>query len=156
MEPRRGSEFEFLTRPNPDPRNIVQITVSGNSEFQFWAPPGPNPALQSTLSGSSGFEIWTHPSPDPRHIMQITFSGSPRFDPDTSGPRSSTHYANYNLRELRIQCLGTSARRSIIMMIIIIHHHHLPLLLILLPSNRSTRLSSSGSIHKMMISRGRR
>ena len=34
-------------------------------------------------------------------------------------------------------------------------NHH-PLLLILLPSNRSTRLSSSGSIHKMMISRGRR
>ena len=30
------------------------------------------------------------------------------------------------------------------------------LLRIPLPSNRSTRLSSSGSIHKMMISRGRR
>ena len=33
-------------------------------------------------------------------------------------------------------------------------NHH-PLLLILLPNNRSTRLSSSGSIHNMMISRGR-
>ena len=60
---------------------------------------------------------------------------------DTSGPKSSIHYANHALWKLRIRILDTSG----------------PILLrILLPNNRSIRLSSSGSIHNMMISRGRR
>ena len=84
---------------------------------------------------------------------------------DTLRPRSSIHYANYALRKLRIQILDTSGPKSSL------HDQkytlctqnsnsgHLRaqiLLRILLPSNRSTRLSSSGSIHNMMISRGRR
>ena len=60
---------------------------------------------------------------------------------DTSGPKPLIHYANYALRELGILNLDTSGP-------ILLRTH--------LPNNRSTRLSSSGSIHSMMISRGRR
>ena len=60
---------------------------------------------------------------------------------DTSGPKSSIHYANHVLWKLRIRILDTSG----------------PILLrMLFPNNRSTRLSSSESIHNMMISWGRR
>ena len=84
---------------------------------------------------------------------------------DASGPRSSKHYANYALWELRIQHLDTSGPRSSIhyanhalweLRIRILDTSGPILLRILLPHNRSIRLSSSGSIHNMMISRGRR
>ena len=59
--PRRCSEFEFWTPRSPDPRNIMQIMLSGSSEFEIWTPPDPNPRyiMQIMLSGSSEFEFWT-------------------------------------------------------------------------------------------------
>ena len=83
---------------------------------------------------------------------------------NTSGPRSSKHYANYFLRELRIQNLDTSGTRSSL------HYANHALwelgmgildtpgqsFSVFSAGNRPTRLNSSGSIHKMMTSRVRR
>ena len=76
-----------------------------------------------------------------KHYANYAFWGLRIRNLDTSGPKSSIHYANHALWDLRIRILDTSR----------------PILLrILLPNNRSIRLNSSGSIHNMMISRGRR
>ena len=52
----------------PDPKNIMQTTLSGSSESEIWTPLDPHPEyiMQIMLSGISELEFWTlraDPSP---------------------------------------------------------------------------------------------
>ena len=117
---RRTPGLEW-THPGPYPRNSMQITLSGSSESEIWTPLDPDPRyimrimlsdpqniMQITLSGSSdrfpvGFRSVS--TQQFASILWFTINLASQVLRtrilDASGPRSSKHYANYSLRELR-------------------------------------------------------